>query len=128
MPAGSGLRPARVAPRSGFLGSWSCTARPAPVATGGSPRLATARPPAGGRLREARTTRPLPGPEVRSRCPGGSPERREVSPLVARFQRITVVRRVRAIDLDGAVPGQEGGERLVDERRIRELRSGLPRV
>ena len=43
------------------------------------------------------------------------------------FGRVCVVRRIGGIDLDRTVPSQKGGERLVDERRICQRRTRLPR-
>src|ERR687896_587756 len=121
MSAGSGPRPARAAPRSGYGGLWSCTARSTRVEAWESPRLATAPRPAGARPPQHRTTRPLPAPDLRSRRPGGRPERGEVPPLVARVERRAVVCCVGCLDLGRAVARQEGSERLIDERRIRQL-------
>jgi hypothetical protein len=41
--------------------------------------------------------------------------------LVARVQRDAVIGRIGGVDLDSAIPGHEGSERLIEERRIREL-------
>src|SRR5207247_7766028 len=59
---------------------------------------------------------------------GGRSERSEISPLVARVEWLPVVRRVGGVDLDRAVAGHEGSERLVDERRIRQLRARSSRI
>jgi hypothetical protein len=118
-----GRRRARAAPRLGSRGSWSYTARPTCAVAAESRRPGTIQRPGGARPRRAHTTTPLPGPEEPSRCAGSSPEGVEVSPLVAGLDWVSVVRRVRSIDFDRAVAGQESSERLIDERGIRQLRT-----
>lgn len=97
--------------------------RPASGEAAESLRLETARRPADARSRRAHTTRLLRAPEVPSRLAGSRPERGEVSPLVVRVERQTVVRRVGSVDLTRAMTGKESTERLIDQRGIRKLRT-----
>src|SRR5947207_8252483 len=121
MSAEWGPRRARAAPRSECRGSSWCTGRSAPAEAAESQRPATARRLGGVRPRRARTTTALPAPEPRSRCAGSPAERVEVTPLVVHVERDAVVCRIRRIDLDRAVAGEERAERLIDERGIRKL-------
>src|SRR4029077_14129962 len=59
---------------------------------------------------------------------GGLAERVEVAPLVGCVERITLVCSVGGVDLDGALPGQEGPECLIDERGVGEPRARSPRL
>ncbi len=79
------------------------------------------------RARRAHTTRPLRAPGVPSRRAGSRPERGEISPLVVRVERHTVVSRVGSVDLAPAMSGEESTERLIDERSVRKLRTRPPR-
>jgi hypothetical protein len=63
-----------------------------------------------------------------SRRAGSREERGEVSPLVGLLERVRVVRGVGGIDRGRALPRQQGGKRLTDERRVREARTGASRV
>src|SRR5947207_2156144 len=127
MSAEWGPRRARAAPRSECRGSSWCTGQSAPAAAAESQRPATARRLGGVRPRRARTTTALPAPEPRSRSAGSPAERVEVSPLVVHVERDAVVCRIRRIDLDRAIAGDERAQRLIDQCGIRKLRTALSR-
>jgi hypothetical protein len=66
----------------------------------------------------ARTTTRHRGQEEPSRCSRSLTKRCQVAPLVRLVERVLVVGDVACVHLDGAVAGQESGQRLVHQDRV----------